>query len=488
MPPGDGMLGPMVSESPAGSHQNPHPGPSRPAETIRAVRTDCRRDGLFPGGVVALVMVSGGQDSVALLHILATRALGDAGPQQLHALHVNHALRGQESEDDQALVVAHCAALAVPLTVVRHPVNKATGNVQAIAREARRAAARRVAEDVGADRIALGHTLDDQVETMLYRVGRYAGLHSLVAMHARSGPWVRPLLSRRRAETAVYCVAHGLVFATDRGNADEAYVRTAIRRYVVPAWEEALPGAVVGAGRAAAVAAEAADVIDEVVAEAWAQCGVGEAARVEFSATRLKRLSGSTRRALLHTLLDGLDGSHRGRNLVVAAEGLLARPGSGGVSLGGGWTFIKEYDRIRVTKMPGGGPRRLGSDAVAAELTLSLPGTGVWGDIRISAEWAGRVRAHDPRFEAYLDARALEGPLTVRAARAGDRFRPLGAPGSRLVQDLLVDLRVSRAVRGRLPIVLSGGRPVWLCGFAIADESRIRCDTDRAVRLCVDVA
>jgi tRNA(Ile)-lysidine synthase len=367
-------------------------------------------------------------------------------------------------------------------------MSKAAGNLQATAREARRAAARRAAADVGAGRIALGHTLDDQVETLLYRLGRYAGLDSLAAMHPRSGQWVRPLLTRRRAETAAYCVAHGLAYATDRGNADEAYVRTAIRRYVVPAWEEALPGAVVGAGRAAAAAAEAADVIDEVVAEAWAQCGVGEAGRVEFSAARLNRLSGPTRHALLHTLFDGLDGAHRGRNLVVAADGLLARPGSGGVPLGGGWILVKEYDRVRATKMPAGWLGRLGSDAVAAELALCLPGSVVWKDIRISAEWAGRMRAHDPRFEAYLDARALGGPLTVRAVRAGDRFRPLGAPGSRPVQDLLVDLRVPRAVRGRLPIVLCGGRPVWLCGFAVADESRIRSDTDRAVRLGVEVA
>lgn len=488
MPRRDGMLAAMASESHAGSHLNPGPGPSRPAETIGCVRADCRRDDLFPGGVLAVVMVSGGQDSVALLHMLATRALGDAGPERLHAIHVNHALRGQESEDDQALVVAHCSALGVPLTVVRHPVSKAVGNLQATAREARRAAARRAAADVGAGRIALGHTLDDQVETLLYRLGRYAGLDSLAAMHPRSGQWVRPFLTRRRAETAAYCVAHGLAYATDRGNADEAYVRTAIRRYVVPAWEAALPGAVVGAGRAAAVAAEAVDVIDEVVADAWAQCGVGEAGRMEFSAAQLNRLSGPTRHALLHTLFDGLDGAHQGRNLALAADGLLARPGSGGVPLGGRWTFVKEYDRVRVTKMPGRRCGRPSSGEVAAELTLSLPGAVVWGDIRVSAEWAGRVRAHDPRFEAYLDARALMGSLTVRAVAAGERFRPLGAPGSRLVQDMLVDLRVPRAVRGRLPIVLSGGRPVWLCGFAVADESRIRRDTDRAVRLSVEVA
>jgi len=436
-------------------------------------------------------MVSGGQDSVALLHMLATRALGDVGPERLHAVHVNHALRGQESEDDQALVAALCSALAVPLTVLREPMSKAAGNLQATAREARREAARRVASEVGAGTIALGHTLDDQVETLLYRLGRYAGLDSFAAMHPRSGPWVRPLLTRRRAETAAYCVAHGLAYATDRGNADEAYVRTAIRRCVVPAWEAALPGAVVSAGRAAAVAAEAAEGIDEVVAKAWAHCGVtaqgaiGEAGGMEFSATRLGGLSGATRRALLHTIVESLDDAHRGRDLVLAAEVLLAGSGSGGVPLGGGWVLVKEYDRLRVTKTS---EEARVHPKPTAELPLSLPGTVVWNDLLVSAEWAARVRAHDPRCEAYLDARSLAEPLTVRGTRPGDHFRPLGAPGSRLVQDLLVDLRVPRAVRGRVPVVVTGGRPVWLCGFAVADESRIRSDTDRAIRLCVDVA
>jgi len=458
------------------------------------VRAESRLDDLFPRDAVALIMVSGGQDSVALLHMLATRALGDAGPERVHVLHINHALRGQESEDDQALVAAHCAALSVGLTVVRRPIDKAAGNLQAAAREARREVARAAAAAVGADRIVLGHTLDDQVETMLYRLGRYAGLDSLAAMHPRSGPWVRPLLSRRRSETLAYCVALGLAYAIDRGNLDDAYVRTAIRGSVIPAWEDALPGAVVGAGRAAAVAAETAEVIDGVVAQAWARCGVraqsasGRHGREEFSAGRLGGLAGPIRRALLHGLLGGLDGAHGGRDLVLAAERLLSSRGSGDVPLGGGWALVKEYDRVRVARAFDGEQIRRGTRTVAAELPLSLPGSIVWSGLRISAKSAARVQAHDTRSEAYLDARSLAWPLTVRGVRAGDRFRPLGAPGRRLVQDLLVDLRVPRTMRGRVPVVLSGGRPVWLCGLAVAEESRIRSDTDRAVRLCVEVA
>ncbi len=358
-----------------------------------------------------------------------------------------------------------------------------------------------MAADVGAGRIVLGHTLDDQVETLLYRLGRYAGLDSLAAMHPRSGRWVRPLLTRRRADTAAYCVAHGLAYATDRGNADEAYVRTAIRRYVVPAWEEALPGAVVAAGRAAAVAAEAADLIDEVRGG-----GVGPLRRAGPAPSREERTAWSSprprtqadslvplRRALLHALVDGLDGAHRGQNLVLAAEGLLARPGSGGVPLGGGWIAGEgvrsrpgREDARRVGRRPRLGRR---SPRGSVGVDLALPGSVVWKGPRISAEWAGRVRAHDPRTEAYLDARALA--WASDGARREARATTCGPWGRRGVGWSRTCWSISgcpRGARGRVPLVLSGGRPVWLCGLAVADGSRIRSDTDRAVRLCVEVA
>ena len=154
------------------------------------------------------------------------------------------------------------------LTVAHRPIEKTGGNVQERAREARRETALRVAGEQGCDRIALGHTADDQVETMLYRLGRYGGLAAFGAMLPCDPPWVRPLLDCRRAETAAYCREQGLEFAEDRGNAYPGYARTAIREEVLPAWEAALPGAVEAACRAAEVAAEMEHLADGLLAEA----------------------------------------------------------------------------------------------------------------------------------------------------------------------------------------------------------------------------
>jgi tRNA(Ile)-lysidine synthase len=167
-------------------------------------------------------MVSGGQDSLALLHLLAARTGVKAGPGSLHALHINHHLRGAESNADEALVVRACAGLAVDLTVVHRQIDKSGGNVQETARNARREAALAVATEQKCDRIALGHTADDQVETMFYRLGRYGGLGAFAGMPPCDPPWVRPLLRCRRRETEDYCRRYGLEYAQDRGNAYRA--------------------------------------------------------------------------------------------------------------------------------------------------------------------------------------------------------------------------------------------------------------------------
>lgn len=453
------------------------------------VRALCGEERLFPPRARALVMVSGGQDSLTALHLLCSGVLGSAGPREVLALHVNHHLRGEESEADQALVERVCRALAVPLTVHDAPLTKSAGNVQERAREARRAAALRTAEAVAAHRIVLGHTLDDQVETLLYRLGRYGGLRALGAMPALDPPWARPLLRLRRVETAAYCRAVGLEFAVDRGNVDPGYVRTALRGRVVPAWEEALPGVVAAAGRAAEVAAETVALVEDVLREARRMAAASDGS---FSAARLRNLPASVRRALLRSVLEVEGGRGVTRAGVLALEELLDRPGSATLDLGAGRRVVKEYDRLRIAAPPGDAPAEPGTSAGESgwsgsgeEVLLPLPGEACWGGLVVAAEETDGFRAHDPRCEAYLDRSAVTGPLTVRSARPGDRMHPLGSPGRRSLQDLFVDLRVPRALRNRIPLVVCGERILWVGGFALAEEGRIGPATCRAIRLVV---
>ncbi|OFW55769.1 MAG: tRNA lysidine(34) synthetase TilS [Actinobacteria bacterium RBG_16_64_13] len=446
------------------------------------------RERLFPDGSRVLAMVSGGQDSLALLHLLAAVA-GREGF-SLHALHVNHHLRGTESDDDEALVVRVCARLGVGLTVAHRSVDKSRGNVQETAREARREAALAVAAERDCDRIALGHTADDQVETMLYRLGRYGGMAAFAGMKQYDPPWVRPFLGCRREETAAYCGAHGLDYARDRGNAYPGYARTAIRERVLPELEAALPGAVGAACRAAEVAAE----VDEVIAAVLAEAASGVVKRDEAGAGRLAEgaqlaradtlsvpgllgLTPAVRRLLLHQWLAARARPAASRAGVLAVEALLTVSGSAGRALGGGWRAHKEYGRLSVARGPRSAP------APRPPVALPVPGQAQWDDRVVTAEHAEAYAMPDISSEAFVDADCLAGPLEVRAPKPGDRLRPLGAPGTRKLQDVLVDLRVAAAERGSWPLVVCGERIVWVCGLVLAEEGRIGPNTAAVVRL-----
>lgn len=481
--------------------------PLGPHALVRRARSLCRRERAFAQGVEATVMVSGGQDSLALLHVIATGALRDDGPSSVRALHVNHHLRGAESDADEALVRDRCAALGVSLEVVHAPIDKGRGNVQAEARAARRAAALDLVGRSSSAVVVLGHTLDDQVETMLYRLGRYGGLQSLVGMLPVDPPWIRPLLTARRAETGDYCDAHGLVYAVDRGNEHPGYARTGLRGSVVPAWEAALPGAVESAGRAAEVAAEAAEIVRAAVRAARDAVGatsVGDAGETfrALSVARMLGLPRPLRRAVIRSLLEECVGQEVSRGAVLEVETLLSGGGSAERPLGRGWVARREYGSLTVRLDPAPrwlrrSDRRVGGPGEAAGETageapgeaageaakMTCPGEVGFGDLVVQAQPVRHFRAHDPHSEAYLDAAVVTGPLWVRAPRPGDRMRPLGSPGRRLIQDILVDLKVPRAARGRVPVIGCGKCILWLGGCAVAEEGRISSSTRRMINL-----
>jgi tRNA(Ile)-lysidine synthase len=436
------------------------------------------REGLFPAGSRALAMVSGGQDSLALLSILACLTGRPGGPAFVHALHVNHHLRGAESDGDEALVVRACGELGVSLSIAHRPITKAGGNVQERAREARRETALQVAAEQRCDRIALGHTADDQAETMLYRLGRYGGMASFRGMLPCDPPWVRPLLECRRAETAAYCQAQGLEFADDRGNAYPGYARTALREQVLPAWETALPGAVEAAGRAAEVAAEMERLTEALVAGAEREVSIPGGDKV-LSASGLLALEPPLRRLLLHHWLEGRARPAASRASVLALESLLQVPGSAERALGGGWTGVKRYDEVSLAH------GRAGPEPAPPPAPLAVPGRVLWGDVWVSAAPVDRFRAPDITREAFVDARSLSGEVEVRGPRSGDRMRPLGSSGTRKLQDILVDLRVPAEARARIPLVARGGRVLWVCGMLVAEEGRITRETTDIVRLAV---
>jgi len=411
----------------------------------RSLLERVRATGLLEPGRPVVVLLSGGRDSVCLLDVAV--ALGA----HVTALHVNYGLR-DEAGADQVLCEELSARLGVALEVRR--AGSRHGNVQAWAREVRYAEAARLG-----DVVAAGHTITDQAETVLYRLAASPGRRALLGMAARSGRVVRPLLAAgvSRDETATWCAARGLTWCEDASNDDRRFARARVRGDLLPALRSLHPAAERNIARTAALLADEAAVLDDVVDRAL------DGDRIRHDVLR------ELPRALARLVVVRLGGAPAAERLddVLGARDGAAVAVEGGVDLviEGGWVAARD--------------QRRGEPAAAeAPAAIALP---VPGEVRFGA-WTVSARPADARpVDGVL---AAAGPFTVRAWRPGDRMAPLGMSGhTKSLQDLFVDRRVPQAQRATLPVVECDGEVAWIPGVATSERFRVGAATVDAVAL-----
>jgi tRNA(Ile)-lysidine synthase len=301
-----------------------------------------RAGGLLVAGTPAVAMLSGGRDSVCLLD-LAARLLR---PEGVTAVHVNYGLREDSGADE-----AHCRALCERLGVrleVEHPRRpEGPGNLQSWARDVRYAAAARLAlaED---GVVATGHTADDQLETILYRLASSPSRRALLGMKPRDGSLVRPLLGFARTETTAYCEELGLGWRDDPTNAETGYARNRVRHRLAPALAEIHPAAASNVLRTAELLRDEAEVLDALV-DAELGADGGERGTIELA--RLAELPPALRRLVVQRLADRA----AGRPVPGAANhadevAALRRTGTAMLDLGRGVRAIAERGVLRAER------------------------------------------------------------------------------------------------------------------------------------------
>jgi tRNA(Ile)-lysidine synthase len=256
--------------------------------------------GLIAPPATVVAMLSGGRDSVCMLD-LAVRA---RGPAAVIALHVDYGLR-PEAHEDAGFCAGLCARQGVELVTERPVRPEGPGNLQAWARDVRYAAAARMAEARDAT-IVTGHTADDQVETILYRLASSPSRRALLGMKERDGRLARPLLATTRAEVTAYDEERGLTWCEDATNAGADYARNRVRHGLLPELAAIHPAAAANVLRTAALLRDEAEVLDELVAAELD--GSGEASRGRISRARFVALSPALRRLVLQRLADAAAG------------------------------------------------------------------------------------------------------------------------------------------------------------------------------------
>jgi tRNA(Ile)-lysidine synthase len=431
---------------------------------LRATRLGARfpahlfDSGLIRPGQSVLVALSGGADSVVLLHLLCQ--LRQAWGLRLEAAHFDHRMR-PGSEADARWVSGLCRALGVALEL---GVAEGALAGEAEARRARYRFLSEVARRRAVDRIATAHHADDQAETVLFRIARGTGLRGLGGIPPRRGRIVRPLLPFRRAEILSYAAAAHLRFREDPTNLSPSYARNRIRLEVLPRLEKVAPGAVRSLVRLSALAREEMAAWDAVLDELEGEVVVGRAdGRIELARPRLLSYHPRVRIRLLRRMLEQL-GSVPGRGGTEEVLEFITSGTSGShIRVAGGVRIEREFDRLRLYRVVTG-------EAPAEARPLLIPaageGTGeaVIGGRRLTVRWT--VGRDGAAMEAF-DPAALRFPLELRGWRPGDR---IALPyGSKKLKKLFVERRLGRAERARTPILAEvGGRVLWVVGVARA--------------------
>ena len=464
---------------------------------VAAIRT---HDLLKPGNHI-LVAVSGGADSVALLSLMSS--LADSWALTLTVLHVNHGLRGSEAREDATFVSKLCKQFGLRFVckqadLALHPGRKDKRSLQERAREARYAIFSRVAAELGADKVALGHTADDQAETLLMWMLRGSGTAGLAGIPPVRGTlFIRPLLDLSRTDLLAYLRTQGLSFREDSSNAKPVYLRNRVRHELLPALERFNPNIRRVLQRQADILREEDLYLEQSVVEKLARLVRDE---VDGSLTldrgQLLALPLALQRRALRMLIRRMSGKANGPSFRAVAD-LLSRVvhGRSGSAISvHGLTVSREYLKIRLRPRASGPGSASGvpvdhpstSMALSNFLPCSLtwPLTGQVIRLRDGASAAAdRLTDMKPSTTiALLDADCFTLDLTIRSWMPGDAFQPIGMGGhQKKLQDYFSDIKLPRPVRQRVPLLVAPEGILWIVGHRVDQRFGATSSTTRRI-------
>ena len=444
-------------------------------EIVEKVRAFAQENELFAPGQRLCAAVSGGADSMALLRLLLR--IQPVFGYELTACHVNHGLRGEPADRDEAFVRAECARLNVPLRVFHpadvgaavpaHPGEDWARKLRYSCFDALRAG--------GIDAVATAHTATDQTETLLFRLARGAGLHGAAGIRPSRPGFCRPLLCLTRAETEQVCTACGQRWVTDETNASDAYARNRLRHSALPALESTNAAAVQNLARFCEKAARADAYLAAEAAKLLAAARL-PGAEPAWQLEPLQAADPLLLEAALHSLVAPVrDAEEKYVQLLCA----VVRQGSGAVQLTEQVRFCAGNGCLRQEMLPQVLPRQ---PERAPQQVPFLPEKQP--EFRLRGGWKGKAELLTADFEKkiqvvhkkdlknradYARITTLYTSLVLRARQPGDRFRPAGRGLSKPLRKWMNEAGVPNKLRDTLPLLASGSEILWVCGEGFAD-------------------
>mgnify|MGYP001157843927 FL=1 len=466
------------------------------------IMEEIRTHALLKEGDRVLVGVSGGPDSMMLLHWLYRQRR--RWQLTVMAAHLNHQFRGEEADKDQQFVEQTCQALGIvcfttKMDVARYAREKNLSK-QAAARACRYAYFERLAREQHIDKLALAHHADDQIETVLMRLIRGAGLRGISGMPVKRSAAqyeiIRPLMALSKEEIEAYIRHFGINARVDQSNFSADYTRNRIRLHLVPEMKTLNPNLHRAVHELTAVLREENELLEEkaqVLAEKVIKNKTGNT--ITINLPLLEPIAPALQRRIILLILNYLPvRSHEWQKIHIDSILHMCRANKSyaRIDLPEEVCVIREYEQLRFTV-----GKEEAAGVAAAEIDISRAGRYTFGQWMITVEYLAyesslleRMNVEDKKqqgaAETYFDARLLSFPLFVRRKQPGAKMQPFGMNGHRKVKDIFIDAKIPRSKREGWPIVSDREDIIWIPGLKRADKAKLSAETQRVLHIRVE--
>ncbi|MGB9715261.1 MAG: tRNA lysidine(34) synthetase TilS [Thermodesulfovibrionales bacterium] len=452
-------------------------------EIFYKIKKTIKKYSMLFNGERVLLALSGGPDSVFLLYAL--NHFKEEMKLFLHAIYIDHNLRPEETPFEIEFCDKLCQRLGVPFVTksidVKSYAKEKSMNRQEVARQLRYKVFDETAFEIKADKIALGHTADDQAETVLMRLLRGSGPLGLSGIPPIRGNIIRPLIEVERQEIDKFLQSEHIDFIVDSSNLKKDYIRNKIRLTLIPMMKEINPNIIETLSRSASIFREEERYFDVIVGKTLMRLVSKKSdSRIELFLAPLEAMDKVILRRVLRKVMEETKGL-RGINFFHIEDIIEliknAKAGSR-LYLPKDVRVIKDYSTLVFTAEP---PVKLGSYKLEVPGEVNLKETGVL--IRASLLENKEAMAMISSDVALFDTERLVFPLTIRSRKNGDYFFPLGFGKKKKLQDFFVDEKVPRDERDAIPLILSGEDIIWIAGYRQDHRFRVTDETRKILKL-----
>ena len=458
---------------------------------------------MFRPGDVVLVGVSGGPDSVALLHALII--LAPKFPLHIGIAHLNHSLRGEDSDHDAQFVKSMAERLNLPIFQEKIDVRKYQdnnrGSLEEVARDLRYAFYHEVAEKKGFNTIALGHQADDNAELILLYLCRGSGALGATGISPvrevgnKTGKIIRPLIRVRRHKIMDFLKQNRLPYVSDASNKDLTFLRNRIRHQLIPDLKLSYNPKIIDAlNRFGLILSAEKEWTEDVINSIFEKTILAKQGNLmTLSITRIAELHIAAQRRIIRKGIETVKGDLRRiqySHIEAIIRLLKTGPINGALDLPDRIRILRDYEQLLISKEKND-LRRFKTDfgiVSSYEYKMPSPGSLMIKEAGISIKLSEIVVADITNFRetgggaVYMDKENLSFPLTIRNVKPGDRFTPLGMTGTQKVKSFFINNKIHRSKRRVCPIILSRKKIAWVVGYRIDESVKVKPSTRRVLK------